>query len=151
MKAARERGRVAPLLDAGLGKDEIRRLARALGLPNWDKPARACLASRIPHGVPVTPERLSAVERAEEGLYALGFRQVRVRLHDEIARIELAEDEIARLLDPGVRAKVTETVRLAGFRFVALDLEGYRQGSLNPSPSGDVGSQLSEPTDDGGQ
>lgn len=146
MAAAAELGAVAPLLEAGLGKREIRELARELGLPNWDKPARACLSSRIPHGVEVTPERLAAIERAEDGLYALGFRQVRVRWHGEIARVEVAEDEMERLLDPALRARASAAVRAAGFRFVAVDLEGYRQGSLNP-PSG----HRIEPSSEGGQ
>ena len=132
MVAAGEHAVVAPLIEAGLGKSEIRALARELGLPNWDKPARACLSSRIPHGVEVTPERLHAIETAEEGLYDLGFRLVRVRWHGEIARIELGEEEIARLADPAMRARVADAVRAAGFRFVTLDLDGYRQGSLNP-------------------
>ena len=133
MTAARERAVVAPLIEAGLGKAEIREAARRLGLPNWDKPAKACLSSRIPHGVEVTPDKLQAVERAEAGLSALGFRQFRVRWHGEIARIELAPEEMARMADPGLRAGVVTVVKEAGFRFVALDLEGYRQGSLNPT------------------
>jgi uncharacterized protein len=132
MAAAREHAVSAPLIDAGLGKAEIRALARELGLPNWDKPARACLSSRIPHGIEVTADRLRAVERAEEGLAALGFRQFRVRWHGEIARIELAPEEIARLADPEVRAAMARKVKEAGFQFVTVDLEGYRQGSLNP-------------------
>jgi uncharacterized protein len=133
MTAARERAVVAPLIEAGLGKAEIREAARRLGLPNWDKPAKACLSSRIPHGVEVTTDKLQAVERAEAGLSALGFRQFRVRWHGEIARIELASEEMARMADPGLRAGVVTVVKEAGFRFVALDLEGYRQGSLNPT------------------
>ena len=147
-KAAREWGVVAPLLEAGLGKQEIRELARALGLSNWDKPARACLSSRIPHGTPVTVERLASVEKAEEALYALGFRQVRVRWHDDIARIELAPDEMDRLADPEIRRRVAAGVREAGFRFATLDLEGYRQGSLNP-PLLEI--QRTRPSSDQGQ
>ena len=131
-QAAIEHAAVAPLIDAGLGKEGIRKLARELGLPNWDKPARACLSSRIPHGVEVTVERLGAIERAEEGLYALGFRQVRVRWHGDVARLELGEAEMGRLANPELRAKAVAAVRASGFRFVALDLEGYKQGSLNP-------------------
>ena len=147
MQAAGERGAVAPLLEAGLGKEQIRRLARELGLSNWDKPARACLSSRIPHGIAVTSEKLGAVEAAENALFALGFRQVRVRWHGEVARIELGEDEISRLSDSSMRKAVSESVRKAGFRFVALDLDGYRQGSFNP-PQED---QRSDPARAGGQ
>jgi uncharacterized protein len=132
MVAARERSVVAPLIEARLGKAEIRAAARELGLPNWDKPARACLSSRIPHGVEVTPERLRAIENAESGIASLGFRQFRVRWHGEIARIELDPEEMSRLSDPAVRARMAVLVKEAGFRFVTLDLEGYRQGSLNP-------------------
>ena len=132
MTAAREFGIAAPLLEAGLDKAQIRALARHLGLPNWDKPAKACLSSRIPHGIEVTADKLAAVEKAEEGLYALGFRQLRVRWHGEIARIELAAEEIALLADSGLRGRMAAAVRAAGFRFVTLDLDGYRQGSLNP-------------------
>lgn len=144
-QAANEHAAVAPLLEAGLGKGEIRRMARALGLPNWDKPARACLSSRIPHGVEVTTERLGAIEKAEEGLYALGFRQVRVRWHGEVARLELGEEEMGRLADAGLRAAAVAAVRASGFRFVALDLDGYKRGSLNP------GSYPMGPAADGGQ
>jgi len=132
MTAARERSVVAPLIEARLGKAEIREVARDLGLPNWDKPARACLSSRIPHGIEVTPERLRAIESAEAGLASLGFRQFRVRWHGEIARIELDPQEMSRLSDPAVRARVAALVKDAGFRFATVDLEGYRQGSLNP-------------------
>jgi len=132
MTAARERSVVAPLIEARLGKAEIREVARDLGLPNWDKPARACLSSRIPHGIEVTPERLRAIESAEAGLASLGFRQFRVRWHGEIARIELDPEEMSRLSDPAVRARVAALVKDAGFRFATVDLEGYRQGSLNP-------------------
>lgn len=133
MTAARERSVVAPLIEARLGKAEIRQVARELGLPNWDKPARACLSSRIPHGIEVTPERLRAIEAAEAGLASLGFRQFRVRWHGEIARIELDPDEMSRLVDPGVRSRLIALVKDAGFRYVTVDLEGYRQGSLNPT------------------
>lgn len=133
MQAAGEFGVTAPLIEAGLGKAEIRLLARHLGLPNWDKPARACLSSRIPHGVEVTPERLALVERAEEALYALGFRQVRVRWHEEVARIEISPDEMFHLADGDLRRRMALAVKEAGFRHVTVDLEGYRQGSLNPT------------------
>jgi uncharacterized protein len=134
MDAAREHGARAPLLEAGLGKEEVRALARSLGLSVWDKPARACLASRIPHGTAVTPERLARVERAEEALRQAGFRQFRVRDHDDVARLELDEEGMGQLRDPGLRASVVGAIREAGFRYVALDLEGYRSGSLNPLP-----------------
>ena len=127
-QAAREQGVRSPLLEAGLSKAAIRELSRALGLPTWEKPAMACLASRIPHGIPVTIERLGQVERAEAALHALGFRSVRVRHHETIARIELPPDERARLLDPAVGASVVQAVKAAGYQFVVLDLEGYRPG-----------------------
>jgi len=127
-QAAREQGVRSPLLEAGLTKTAIRELSRALGLPTWEKPAMACLASRIPHGIPVTIERLGQVEHAEAALHALGFRSVRVRHHEAIARIELPPDERARLLDPAVGASVVQAVKAAGYQFVVLDLEGYRPG-----------------------
>jgi uncharacterized protein len=132
MDAAREAGIRAPLLEAGMGKDEVRRLGRFLGLPNWDKPARACLSSRIPPGVSIDAAALRQVEQAEDFLMARGLRQVRVRHHGEVARIEAEPAEIARLLDGSLRREVTAALQRLGFRFVAVDLEGYRQGSLNP-------------------
>jgi uncharacterized protein len=131
MAAARERGVRAPLLEAGLGKEEIRNLSRALGLPTWDKPALACLASRIPTGTPVTPERLRRVEEAEDVLRREGFREVRVRYHEDVARIELGSEEWGRLADPMLRERVDQGIRDAGFRFVALDLLPYRSGRLH--------------------
>jgi uncharacterized protein len=122
---------VAPLAEAGLSKAEVRELARAAGLRVWDKPASACLASRIEYGRPVTREALHAVERAEEVLRQLGFRQFRVRHHGEIARIEIAREEMSSVLSNGVAARIVSEVKKAGFRFVALDLEGYRSGSMN--------------------
>ncbi|MGH2516546.1 MAG: ATP-dependent sacrificial sulfur transferase LarE [Ktedonobacterales bacterium] len=130
-RAARERGVRAPLDEAGMGKAEIRAVARHLGLPVWDKPAMACYSSRIPYGTPVTVEALSRIGRAERGLRALGFRQVRVRSHDTVARIELDPTELPRLLDGELRERAVETVRAAGYRYVTLDLQGYRTGSLN--------------------
>jgi uncharacterized protein len=132
MRAAEERGILAPLLDAGICKSEVRFLAAEAGLSLKDKPAAACLASRIPVGTEVTAGRLSQVERAERGLRMLGFRQLRVRHHGEIARLELDEQGGRLLADRELRDKVVRVVRDAGFRFVALDLEGYRTGSLNP-------------------
>jgi uncharacterized protein len=127
-EAARQQGVRSPLTEAGLTKAEIRELSRLLGLPTWEKPAMACLASRIPHGIPVTIERLGQVEAAEAALRALGFRPVRVRHHETIARIELPPEERGRLLDPVLAAGVVERVKAAGYRYVVLDLEGYRPG-----------------------
>jgi uncharacterized protein len=130
-RAAHEHRILAPLLDAGLSKPEIRMLSRRAGLPTWDRPASACLSSRIPYGVAVTPELLRKVERAESALRELGFRQFRARAHGELARIELASDELSRGLEPEMAQKITRGVKAAGFAFVTIDLEGYRQGSLN--------------------
>jgi uncharacterized protein len=130
-RAARERGVRAPLDEAGLGKDEIRALARYLGVPVWDKPAEACYSSRIPYGTPVTVEALRQIGRAERALRAFGFRRVRVRHHETIARIELDPDDFPRLLDPALRARVIAAVRDAGYPLVTLDLQGYRTGSMN--------------------
>ena len=127
-QAAREQGVRSPLLEAGLDKAAIRQLSRALGLPTWEKPAMACLASRIPHGTPVTIERLGQVERAEAALRSLGFRSVRVRHHETIARIELPPDERARLLDSTIAGQVVQAIKASGYQFVVLDLEGYRPG-----------------------
>jgi uncharacterized protein len=132
MRAAEERGILAPLLEAGINKEEVRLLAAEAGLSIKDKPAAACLASRIPIGTEVTIERLLQVETAERALRKLGFRQLRVRHHGEIARLELDEDGLRLLMDRDLRENVIRLVREAGFRFVALDLEGYRTGSLNP-------------------
>ena len=132
-RAAREQGVRSPLLEAGLDKAAIRELSRALGLPTWEKPAMACLASRVPTGVPVTIERLAQVERAEAALRSLGFRSVRVRHHETIARIELPPEERARLLDPPLASEAVQAVKAAGYRYVVLDLEGYRPGG-RPTP-----------------
>jgi uncharacterized protein len=121
----------APLDEAGLTKTDIRALARELGLPIWDKPALACYSSRIPYGTPVTVEALARIGRAERALRGLGFRQVRVRHHEQVARIELDPADFARLLDPETRAAVVAGVRAAGYPYVTLDLLGYRTGSLN--------------------
>jgi uncharacterized protein len=122
---------LAPLLDAGLNKAEIRLLSHRAGLPTWDRPASACLASRLPYGTEVTPERLGLVERGEAALRALGFRQFRVRLHDKLARVEISPEEMPRALAPEMAAAIADRLKAAGFAYVALDLEGYRQGSLN--------------------
>lgn len=127
--SAVRRGVRFPLLEAGMGKSEIRGAARRLGLPNWDKPSFACLSSRVPHGTEVTVEALRQIEAAEASLHGLGFRQVRVRHHGEVARIEVEPSEIGRLVEQ--RDRVVEGVRAAGYAFVAVDLEGYATGSLN--------------------
>jgi len=130
-RAATEHHVLAPLLDTGLSKAEIRLLSHRAGLPTWDRPASACLASRLPYGTEVTPERLGLVERGEAALRALGFRQFRVRLHDKLARVEIAPDEMPRALAAEMAAAIADRLKAAGFTYVALDLEGYRQGSLN--------------------
>ncbi len=127
--SAVRRGVRFPLLEAGMAKSEIRAAARALGLPNWNKPSFACLSSRIPHGTRVTVAALRQIEAAEAALKALGFRQVRVRHHGDVARIEVEPDEIPHLISE--RERVTRAVREAGYKFVSADLEGYSTGSLN--------------------
>ncbi|MEZ5397618.1 MAG: ATP-dependent sacrificial sulfur transferase LarE [Bryobacterales bacterium] len=130
-RAAREHGVRAPLLEAGLTKADIRELSRREGLPTWDRPAAACLSSRIPYGVSVTPERIRQIESGEEALKQLGFRVFRVRYHNELVRIELGADELPRALDPAMAARFAAIFKQLGFQYVTLDLEGYRQGSLN--------------------
>ena len=130
-RAASEFGVVAPLLDVGLTKAEIRELSRRAGLVTWDRPASACLSSRVPYGTPVTTENLSRIERAENVLREFGFRQIRVRSHGELARIEIAPDELPRALHMEVAEALAKRIREIGFNYVTLDLEGYRQGSLN--------------------
>jgi pyridinium-3,5-biscarboxylic acid mononucleotide sulfurtransferase len=130
-RAAREHRVLAPLLEAGLHKSEIRFLAQRAGLPSWDRPASACLASRLPYGTEVTPERLSLIERGEAALRALGFRQFRLRLHDKLARVEVAVEELPVALQPDMAAAIAKALKTEGFAYVTLDLEGYRQGSLN--------------------
>jgi len=130
-EAARQHYVAAPLLEAGLSKQDIRDLAREAGLRVWDKPASACLSSRIEYGRPVTPEALSLVERGEDAIRALGFRQFRVRHHGDIVRIEIARDELARALSPEMAAEFTRIFKALGFKFVTLDLEGFRSGSMN--------------------
>lgn len=129
--AADEARVVSPLIEAGLDKQGVRLLAQHMGLPNWDKPAAACLASRIPYGTEVTIERLSQVEQAEASLRALGFVGLRVRHHEQVARIELPVDQMQQMLDPSVRLEVAHAIKAAGFLYVALDLEGFRSGSGN--------------------
>jgi uncharacterized protein len=136
-KAAKQHHVAAPLLEAGLTKAEIRQLAQLAGLRVWDKPASACLSSRIEYGRPVTREALSAVEQGEDALRALGFRQCRVRHHGEIARIEIARDELERALSLEMFGRFTEIFKALGFKFVTLDTEGFRSGSMNSSLAGE--------------
>jgi uncharacterized protein len=142
VRAAIGHGVRSPLRDAGLGKDRVRALSRALGLPTWDKPAEPCLSSRIPFGTPVTPGLLARVGAAEAVLEALGFRVFRVRHHGTVARLEVAAAEMARALEPEVRRALVEGLRSAGYAYVALDLEGFRSGSgleaLRPGPATEV-------------
>jgi len=129
--AARQHGIATPLLEAGLTKQDIRQLAREAGLRLWDKPASACLASRIEYGRPVTRENLSAVEQGEEALRRLGFRQFRVRHHGQIARIEIAREELPRAMTLEMASRLTTIFKALGFLYVTLDLEGFRSGSMN--------------------
>jgi uncharacterized protein len=130
-QAARQHHVAAPLLEAGLTKEEIRELARNAGLRLWDKPASACLSSRIEYGRPVTRETLSVVEQGEDALRSLGFRQFRVRHHGDIVRIEVAQDELSRALTEPMAAELARIFKALGFKFVTLDLEGFRSGSMN--------------------
>jgi len=130
-RAAHEHHVLAPLLDAALYKAEIRFLSQRVGLATWNRPASACLSSRVPYGTPVTPELLAKIDRAEAVLRALDFRHFRVRAHGELARIEIAADELARGFEPAIARQIADGVKSAGFAFVTVDLEGYRQGSLN--------------------
>ncbi|MGI5916881.1 MAG: ATP-dependent sacrificial sulfur transferase LarE [Anaerolineae bacterium] len=131
MWAAREAGAVAPLLDAGLTKDDVRELSRRMGLRTWDKPAMACLSSRLPYGSAITPEALARIEAGENILRDMGFRQVRVRHHDTVARLEVEGDEIPRLLDGAIRSRVVARFRDLGYHYVTVDLAGFRSGSMN--------------------
>jgi uncharacterized protein len=131
-QAARELGVRSPLDEVGLSKAEIRALSQRAGLPSWDEPASACLSSRIPYDHEVTSEKLRVIETAETALRELGFRVCRVRHHDDVARIELARDEMPRVFaEPGLADAIVRAVKAAGFRFVTIDLQGYRLGSLN--------------------
>ncbi|MEQ9460197.1 MAG: ATP-dependent sacrificial sulfur transferase LarE [Phycisphaeraceae bacterium] len=131
LNAASDAGVISPLLEAGLNKQDIRNLALHMGLPNADKPAAACLASRIPYGTEVTPQRLAQVEAAEDALADLGFSGFRVRHHDQVARLEIPADQLNRLMDQEIREQVVTAVKRAGFVYAALDLEGFRSGSGN--------------------
>jgi len=129
--AATQHRVAAPLADAGLSKADIRELSRVAGLPTWDRPASACLSSRIPYGTPVTVETVKTIEAGEEQIKALGFRQFRVRFHGDVVRVEIAREEMPKALTLEMAARFTEIFKSLGFRYVTLDLEGYRQGSLN--------------------
>lgn len=133
IKAAREWGVRSPLVEAELSKADIRALAKDLGLSNWDKPAAACLSSRIPRGIPITVEKLSWVEEAEAMLQREGFRHVRVRNHGEIARIEVAKADLPRLMDSERSARISARLKELGFKFVTVDLDGYRPGGISTS------------------
>ena len=130
-RAAREFGVRSPLDEANLTKSDIRELSRRAGLPTWDEPASACLSSRIPYHHDVTDEKLRTIERAEQALRDLGFRVFRVRHHDDVARIEIARDEMSRAMEPEISASIVRQLKAAGYRYVSLDLQGYRTGSLN--------------------
>jgi uncharacterized protein len=129
--AAKRHGVRAPLVEAGLTKDEIRELSHGMGLPTWDKPAQACLSSRIPYGTPVTIESLGRIAKAEEFLHGLGIAQLRVRHHGSVARIEVEPSDLALLVQDDVRSAVSEHFRSIGYAYVTLDMEGFRSGSLN--------------------
>lgn len=137
MDAAKERGALAPLIDAQMGKADVRALSRALGLPTWDKPAAACLSSRFPYGTEVTAERLAQVGRCEARLLALGLRVARARYHGDLVRLELGEEERERVFgDSALREAVSHACKEVGFKFVSIDLDGYRSGSANEALSG---------------
>ncbi|MBI3457399.1 MAG: ATP-dependent sacrificial sulfur transferase LarE [Candidatus Rokubacteria bacterium] len=151
MVSARQRGVKAPLIEAGLGKAEIRALSRAAGLPSWDKPAMACLSSRFPYGTPITPEKLRQVDRAETFVRSLGFREFRVRHHGQLARLEIAKVEMGRLWEEG-RAEVIAThLRELGFLHVTVDLQGFRSGSLNEALLGLRGRRAAANVTPGGE
>ena len=146
LAAAREFGVRNPLVEAELSKAEVRALSQAMGLPTWDKPAQACLSSRIPYGTPVTVEALTQIGRAEALLREFGFRQVRVRHHETIARIEVEPEELPRLVQPETRERVVKRLRDLGYLYVTLDLMGYRSGSLNAGLRRKGDAQESPPT-----
>jgi uncharacterized protein len=131
LAAASERGARHPMVDAELTKADVRELSKELGLRTWDKPQLACLSSRFPYGTQITPERLDRIDRFEDGLRALGFRQLRVRFHDSIARLEIDPSDLERAARPDVRARLVALGKELGFTYVALDLAGYRTGALN--------------------
>jgi uncharacterized protein len=131
IKAASEKRVRHPLVEAGMSKADIRELSRAMGLPTWDRPASPCLSSRFPYGTTITPDGLRQVEQGERLLHAMGFRVARVRFHGEVARLEVEADQIPRLLEPLTRATIDRELKQLGFRFVTVDLKGFRSGSLN--------------------
>ncbi len=131
MRAVRELGVLSPLLDCGLSKEEIRMLSKERGLPTWDKPSFACLASRFVYGETITDEKLAMVEKSEQFLYELGFRQFRVRIHGTLARIEILPEEFGKLMNTEIREKTVRAMKNYGFSYVAMDLAGYRTGSMN--------------------
>ncbi len=135
MEAARQLSVRSPLLEAGLTKDEIRQLSHTLGLPTWNKPAMPCLSSRVPYGEPISSERLNRIDQAEKVLRAHGFREVRVRDHFPIARIEIEKEEFVHLASEPMRSLVTDKLRALGYTFVTLDLAGYKRGNLNQLPT----------------
>jgi len=135
LAAAAEHGVRHPLVEVAMSKSDVREASRELAIPTWDKPASACLASRIPFGVTIKVEELSKIGRAERLLKDLGFRQCRVRVHEDVARIEVDVADVARLAEPGIREQAVEGLRSLGYRYVTLDLEGFRSGSMNPEPS----------------
>jgi uncharacterized protein len=129
--AARERGALMPMVEVGLTKPEIRELSKALALPTWDKPQLACLSSRFPYGTKITPERLRQVDEFEDGLRQLGFRQLRVRFHEKLARLEIDTVDLPRIVEPGIRERIVALGKQLGFHHVTLDLAGFRSGSAN--------------------
>ena len=131
MQAARELSVRSPLMEVGMTKEDIRTLSQSFDLPTWDKPAQACLSSRFPYGDRITPEKIAQVEKAESGLRELGFRQLRVRHHGDVARIEVPKADIARLVDEETSRQVIARMKEAGFNYVTIDLEGFRSGSMN--------------------
>lgn len=142
MEAARELGVRSPLMEAGMTKAEVRALSRTLGLPTWDKPAQACLSSRFPYGDRITPAKIAQVEAAESALRALGFRQLRVRHHGAVARIEVPRGDIPRLFDEETAREAIGRIKEAGFTYVAIDMEGFRSGSMNEALRAARGSDL---------
>jgi pyridinium-3,5-biscarboxylic acid mononucleotide sulfurtransferase len=135
IQAATEREVRSPLLEAGLNKEEIRVISQALGVPTWNKPALACLSSRVPYGQPITVEKLERIDRSEQYLRDLGFRDVRVRHHEQLARVEISAPEMPRLFESGLHREVVSTLKGFGFLYVTLDLQGFRSGSLNEALS----------------
>ena len=142
MQAARELGVRSPLMEVDMTKEDIRTLSQSFGLPTWDKPAQACLSSRFPYGDRITPEKIAQVEKAEGGLRELGFRQLRVRHHGDVARIEVPKTDIARLVDEETSRQVIARMKEAGFTYVTIDLEGFRSGSMNEVLKTERGSDL---------